>query len=80
MPARLVPLGAGARLRASECGGDLQWAMPAQTEPKQEESALRMSTRLAPIELEDSESGEWIRLGEYWEEETAVLIFLRHFG
>lgn len=41
---------------------------------------MRQSTRLASLELEDSETGKRVRLGTYWADQTAVLIFLRHFG
>jgi hypothetical protein len=41
---------------------------------------LRTSTRLAPIRLLESASGETVRLGDLWQDQTVVLIFLRHFG
>lgn len=47
---------------------------------KQEGINLRISTRLAPIELVESASEEAVRLGDLWQSQTTVLIFLRHFG
>jgi hypothetical protein len=41
---------------------------------------VRTSTRLAPIELLETGSGRPVRLGSYWQDRPAVLIFLRHFG
>ena len=41
---------------------------------------MKISTRLAPIELEDSSSGDRLRLGSLWQDRTTVLVFLRHFG
>lgn len=41
---------------------------------------MRISTRLAPIELVESASEEAVRLGDLWQSQTTVLIFLRHFG
>jgi hypothetical protein len=38
-----------------------------------------LSATLAPIELPDPD-GRKIRLGTLWEEEPAVLVFLRHYG
>jgi hypothetical protein len=43
-------------------------------------SRLRISTRLAPIALIDSATGEPVRLGDLWRDRLVVLIFLRHFG
>jgi hypothetical protein len=36
-------------------------------------------TRLRDVELRDA-SGTARRLGTFWEERPAVLVFLRHFG
>ncbi|HKK53285.1 MAG TPA: hypothetical protein VKA74_16925 [Myxococcota bacterium] len=41
---------------------------------------MRIASRLAPIELEDSASGRHVRLGDFWKDRAVVLIFLRHFG
>ena len=41
---------------------------------------MRLSTRLAPIELLDPQTGKAVRLGSLWQDRPAVLIFLRHFG
>ncbi|HPG28062.1 MAG TPA: hypothetical protein PLW10_20680 [Myxococcota bacterium] len=41
---------------------------------------MRLATRLAPIELEDAESGERVRLGTLFSRRPTVLVFLRHFG
>ena len=41
---------------------------------------MKIADRLAPIELEDSASGNSVALGTLWQDQTAVLIFLRHFG
>jgi hypothetical protein len=40
---------------------------------------MRVSTRLAGIELEDS-SGKVLPLASYWRERPVVLVFIRHFG
>ena len=40
---------------------------------------MRIATKLAGIELEDTEGGRR-PLGSYWRERTAVLVFIRHFG
>jgi hypothetical protein len=40
---------------------------------------LRISTRLAGIELEDWR-GEPVTLGTLWRERPVVLVFIRHFG
>ena len=40
---------------------------------------MRLATRLSGIELSDWQ-GESVRLGSFWEERPAVLVFLRHFG
>jgi hypothetical protein len=40
---------------------------------------VRIATKLAGIELEDS-NGERRALGEYWRERPVVLVFIRHFG
>ena len=34
---------------------------------------------LADLELEDHR-GEWHRLGDFWSDGPAVLVFLRHYG
>ena len=41
---------------------------------------MKISSRLAFIELEDSASGKSVALGTLWQDQTVVLIFLRHFG
>jgi hypothetical protein len=41
---------------------------------------MTIAKRLDSIELEDSHSGEMIRLGTLWQDRSTVLIFLRHFG
>lgn len=38
-----------------------------------------LAERLAPIVLPDS-SGADIRLGSLWEQNAAVVVFLRHYG
>jgi hypothetical protein len=40
---------------------------------------VRIATKLAGIELEDS-NGERRRLGQTWRERPVVLVFIRHFG
>lgn len=40
---------------------------------------MRVATKLAPIELEDS-TGARVRLGSLWRDRPVVLIFVRHFG
>jgi hypothetical protein len=40
---------------------------------------MRITTRLAAIELNDWR-GENVRLGELWERQPIVLVFIRHFG
>lgn len=40
---------------------------------------MRVTTRLAEIELGDWR-GESVRLGELWERQPIVLVFIRHFG
>ena len=40
---------------------------------------MRVSTKLAGIELSDWR-GERVRLGSLWQEQTVVLVFIRHFG
>jgi hypothetical protein len=40
---------------------------------------MRLSTRLAPIELAD-DRGVAIRLGTFWASRPAVVVFIRHFG
>jgi hypothetical protein len=40
---------------------------------------MRISTRLSTIELSDWE-GEQVPLGTFWEQQPAVLVFIRHFG
>jgi hypothetical protein len=40
---------------------------------------LRIATKLAGIELEDTD-GERRPLGAYWRERPVVLVFIRHFG
>ena len=47
--------------------------------PRVGEDVLRISTRLAGIELEDWQ-GESIALGSLWRERPLVLVFIRHFG
>lgn len=41
---------------------------------------MKISNRLAAIELEDSASGQSVALEALWQDQTVVLIFLRHFG
>ena len=38
-----------------------------------------LSQTLADIEVFDP-AGESVRLGEFWSESPAVLVFIRHFG
>jgi hypothetical protein len=40
---------------------------------------LRLSTRLAGIELRDW-TEEPVTLGSLWQERPVVLVFIRHFG
>ena len=40
---------------------------------------MRISTRLAGIELEDWQ-GEPVALGSLWQERSVALVFIRHFG
>ena len=40
---------------------------------------MRLSTRLAGLELPDSQ-GRRTRLGTLWQEQPVVLVFIRHFG
>lgn len=40
---------------------------------------MRLSTRLAGIELEDWR-GEPVALGSLWQRRPAALVFIRHFG
>ena len=40
---------------------------------------MRLATRLAPITLSD-DAGESTRLGDLWQEQPVVLVFIRHFG
>ena len=40
---------------------------------------LARADDLAGLELEDH-SGEWHRLGDFWRDGPAVLVFLRHYG
>jgi hypothetical protein len=40
---------------------------------------LRLSTRLAGIELSDWR-GEPVPLGSLWQERPVALVFIRHFG
>jgi len=37
------------------------------------------SSRLADISLPDADGKLW-RLGDFWEERPAVIVFLRHYG
>jgi hypothetical protein len=41
---------------------------------------MKIANQLAPIALEDSRSGDKLRLGHFWENRTSILIFLSHFG
>jgi hypothetical protein len=50
------------------------------TQHFRKELFMTLSKRLSPISLEDSASGNRIELGTLWEDQTTVLIFLRHFG
>lgn len=58
----------------------MRWSGPT-TSPsdRYEEYAMRVTTRLSSIELENVE-GESIRLGALWQDKTVVLVFIRHFG
>ena len=40
---------------------------------------MRIATRLAGIELE-APDGERRRLGDFWQKQPIVLVFIRHFG
>jgi hypothetical protein len=40
---------------------------------------VKVATKLSGIELSDWQ-GEPVRLGSLWQERTAVLVFIRHFG
>jgi hypothetical protein len=40
---------------------------------------VRIATRLAGIELEDPD-GSRHRLGDLWQKQPIVLVFIRHFG
>ena len=40
---------------------------------------MRLTTRLAPIELEDAD-GLIDPIGDQWRDRAVVLVFLRHFG
>ncbi len=40
---------------------------------------MRIATRLAGIELEDPD-GELQLLGDLWQKQPIVLVFIRHFG
>ena len=40
---------------------------------------MKVATKLSGIELSDWQ-GEPVRLGSLWQEQTAVLVFIRHFG
>ena len=37
------------------------------------------SSRLAPLELPDVD-GKFVRLGQFWAEQPAIVVFLRHWG
>lgn len=41
---------------------------------------MRLSNRLAKIELHEINTGRPVALAALWEENPSVLIFLRHFG
>lgn len=41
---------------------------------------MRLANRLSQIELYEINAGEPVALGMLWQDRTAVLIFLRHFG
>lgn len=41
---------------------------------------MRSSTRLASVALINSATDQPVRLGDLWQDQTVVLIFLRHFG
>jgi len=40
---------------------------------------MRVATRLAGIELADPDGGRQ-RLGDLWQKQPIVLVFIRHFG
>ena len=46
---------------------------------RQETSAPDTANDLADIQLENH-AGELRRLGDYWTDSPAVLVFLRHYG
>ena len=46
---------------------------------RQEARAPVRADELADMELENH-AGEWRRLGDYWRDGPAVLVFLRHYG
>ena len=46
---------------------------------RQEADAPATADELAPLELENH-AGELRRLGDYWTDRPAVLVFLRHYG
>lgn len=41
---------------------------------------MRLATRLSQIELHEINAGKPVELGTLWQDQPAVLIFLRHFG
>jgi hypothetical protein len=38
-----------------------------------------LSSRLADISLPDADGKQW-RLGDFWADRPAVIVFLRHYG
>lgn len=40
---------------------------------------MRLATRLAGVQLEDAD-GALQRLGDLWQKQPIVLVFIRHFG
>jgi hypothetical protein len=62
---------AGAALASARSGGDAR--------DSHARSPLRLSTRLAGLELEDWR-GEPVALGSLWQRRPLALVFIRHFG
>jgi hypothetical protein len=44
-----------------------------------EDQRMSIAARLSPIKVLDPE-GRSIALGNYWQENPVVLVFIRHFG
>ena len=41
---------------------------------------MTISHRLARLAIEECPSGEKVRLEHFWQDTSAVIIFIRHFG